>query len=275
MEDTRTYPHKPRETTFKPSLIVVQLKRATPSQASRGASPRALSVGAIRALNFDPFYTTVPVLLLATAIGYLLGALPIADRVSRRRGVDIFSTGTGLAGATNVRRQVGKFPSAIVMLGDFAKGALAVIAADLLGVEKGSVWILLPAAAAIVGHWKSVFTGFRGGDALVTLGGIIIALFPLHGFISVAVASAIALAAQRLPFSSLLNIVFGYLTLAILNYNEVFTQGHPALTLGLGGLCAMVLAYAIRGHVGRRRLSDDWEESEDAGAANNQPEGQG
>lgn len=230
--------------------------------------------GATRALNFDPFYTTVPVLLLATVIGYLLGALPIADRVSRRRGVDIFSAGTGLAGATNVRRQVGKLPSAIVVLGDFAKGALAVMAADLLGVEKSSVWILLPAAATIIGHWKSVFTGFRGGDALVTLGGVIIALFPLQGFISVAVAVAIALAAQRLPFSSLLNIVFGYLTLAIINYNYFVPLGHPELTLGVGGLCAMVLAYAIRGHVGRRRLDDDWEECEDAGAANNQPESQ-
>ena len=165
-------------------------------------------------MTIDPFYTTLPVLLLATGIGYLLGALPIADRVSRRRDIDIFSAGTGLAGATNVRRQVGKVPSAIVVLGDFGKGVLAVIVADLLGVDKGSVWILLPAAAAIIGHWKSIFTGFRGGDALVTLGGIIIALFPVTGFISVAVASIVAFSAQRLPFSSLLNIVFGYLALA-------------------------------------------------------------
>ena len=236
-------------------------------------SSSATRQGATRALNFDTFDTSVPVLLLATVIGYLLGALPIADRVSRRRGVDIFAAGTGLAGATNVRREVGNVPGGIVVLGDFAKGALSVIAADQLGVDKGSVWILLPAAAAIVGHWKSVFTGFRGGDALVTLGGIIIALFPVHGIVSVAVAVAIALAAQRLPFSSLLNIVFGYLTLAFLNYHEVLTPGHPELTLGIGGLCAMVLAYAIRGHVGRRRPSDEWEESGDASAANNQPEG--
>ena len=118
-----------------------------------------------------------------------------------------------------------------------------------------------------------MFTGFRGGDALVTLGGIIIALFPLPGFISVVVAVAIALAAQRLPFSSLLNVVFGYLTLVILNYNYFAPLGHPQLTLGIGGLCAMVLAYAIRGHMERRRVSDEWEESGDAGVANNQPEG--
>ncbi len=223
-------------------------------------------------MTIDPFYTTLPVLLLATGIGYLLGALPIADRVSRRRDIDIFSAGTGLAGATNVRRQVGKVPSAIVVLGDFGKGVLAVIVADLLGVDKGSVWILLPAAAAIIGHWKSIFTGFRGGDALVTLGGIIIALFPVTGFISVAVASIVAFSAQRLPFSSLLNVVFGYLALAIFNY-FVF-DGHTALTLGMGGLCAMVLAYAIRGHVERRR-ENEWVECEEQGGANNQTESGG
>ena len=223
-------------------------------------------------MTIDPFYTTLPVLLLATGIGYLLGALPIADRVSRRRDVDIFSAGTGLAGATNVRRQVGNFPSAIVVLGDFGKGVLAVIVADLLGVDKGSVWILLPAAAAIIGHWKSIFTGFRGGDALVTLGGIIIALFPVTGFISVAIATIVAFSAQRLPFSSLLNVVFGYLALAIFNY-FVF-DGHTALTLGMGGLCAMVLAYAIRGHVERRR-ENEWVECEEHGGANNQTESGG
>ena len=47
-------------------------------------------------------------LLLAIAIGYVLGAIPVADRISRRLGVNIFSTGTGLAGASNVRRTVGK-----------------------------------------------------------------------------------------------------------------------------------------------------------------------
>ena len=223
-------------------------------------------------MTIDPFYTTLPVLLLATGIGYLLGALPIADRVSRRRDIDIFSAGTGLAGATNVRRQVGNVPSAIVVLGDFGKGVLAVIVADLLGVDKGSVWILLPAAAAITGHWKSIFTGFRGGDALVTLGGIIIALFPVTGLISVAVASIVAFSAQRLPFSSLLNVVFGYLALAIFNY-FVF-DGHTALTLGMGGLCAMVLAYAIRGHVERRR-ENEWVECEEQGGANNQTESGG
>ena len=227
-------------------------------------------------MSLESIWTSLPILILAIGVGYLLGALPIADRISRRRDVDIFSTGTGLAGATNVRKSVGKLPSVIVLLGDFAKGALAVIVARLLGVEEG--WVLLPAAAAIVGHWKSVFSGFRGGDALVTLGGIIIALFPISGVISVAVAILIALGGQKLPYTSLLNIVLGYATLAILNlaYGEhipipVHTPAYIPLTLGIGGLSAMVLAYALKGHAGRRQVND-WDDVTDAGGAAEQTE---
>ena len=38
----------------------------------------------------------VPNLLIAIVAGYLIGALPLAVRISRRQGVDIFAVGTGL-----------------------------------------------------------------------------------------------------------------------------------------------------------------------------------
>ena len=138
-------------------------------------------------------------LLLAIAIGYLVGAVPIADQLGRRHGVDIFSEGTGLAGASNVRRYVGNWSALFVLLGDLSKGVLAVLAGRWLGVE-GS-WILLPAAAAIIGHWRSVFSGFRGGDGNATLGGVLIALFQLSGVAAVAAAILISLGGQRLPYS--------------------------------------------------------------------------
>lgn len=208
---------------------------------------------------------SAPTLILAMAVGYLLGALPLADQISRRHGVDIFSAGTGLAGASNVRRTVGKFPGAIVLLGDLGKGALAVIAGEFLGVE--GVWVILPAAAAIVGHWYSVFSNFRGGDALGTLGGIILASFPLFGLASLVVAFIVSLGGQKMPYTSLLNIIFGYMALVMLN---IAYNGDIPLTLGIGGLAAMVLAHAIKGHIGRRHGNDDWDELTDSGGATEQ-----
>ena len=81
-------------------------------------------------------------ILLASVAGYLLGALPLADRLSRRSGVDIFRTGTGLAGATNVMRAVGRVPGAVVLLGDMSKGIITIFTAQqLLGLE--GTWLVV------------------------------------------------------------------------------------------------------------------------------------
>ena len=197
------------------------------------------------------FFVAVPALLLAVVAGYVLGALPLADQVSRLHGVDIFSAGTGLAGASNVRKSVGRVPGLAVLVGDLGKGALAVIIGKLLGVE--APWILLPAVAAVFGHWKSVFTGFRGGDGMATFGGAVLAMFPLFGVISVAVALLVSLGGQRLPYTSLLGIVFGYATLVGLN---MAFDGDAVLALGVGGIAGLVLAYAILGHRRRRHASE-------------------
>ena len=82
--------------------------------------------------TFGDLFSSVDLsmLLLVASISYVLGALPLADRVSRRRGVNIFHTGTGLAGSSNVLKTVGKVPAAIVFLGDMAKGIVAIFVAQ-------------------------------------------------------------------------------------------------------------------------------------------------
>ena len=202
-----------------------------------------------------------PSLLTAILVGYLLGAVPLADRVSRWYGVDIFSSGSGLAGASNVRRSVGKTPALVVLVGDLGKGALAVVIASLLGVEGAA--LLIPAAAAVVGHWKSIFSGFRGGDGLATLGGAAVPLFGPIGVFSAMVAMLIALGGQKMPYSSLLSIVIGYGSLVVL---VAASDGDTRLALGFGGMAGLVLAYAIDGHRRRRRVPE-WDDLEDAGAA--------
>ncbi len=218
---------------------------------------------------------SVPDLLLAIVIGYLLGSLPLADLISRRLGVNIFEAGTGLPGASNVMHSVGRVPAMFVLLGDMGKGALAVVAAERFGVE--APWLVFPAGAAVLGHWRSIFTRFRGGDGLATLGGAIVALFPVFGVASVAVAMLVALGGQRLPYTSLLGIVFGYATLVGLNMANdgvvvtvagVSNTGDTVTAMGIGGLAALVLAHALRGHK-RRRGSPDVEEVDEVGAPDN------
>ena len=198
------------------------------------------------------FFTSAPTLLLAVLGAYILGALPLADQLSRRHGVDIFSVGSGLAGASNVRMSVGRWPGAIVMIGDLGKGALAVMFAALRGIE--DPWVVVPAAAAIVGHWYSVFSGFRGGDGLATLGGIIIAQFSVYGVVAVIVALLVSTGGQKISYSSLAAVVFGY---AVLVMATVAYEVEVVPVVGVGGLTAMVLARASLGHV-RRRRAEGW-----------------
>ena len=73
-------------------------------------------------------------LMISILIAYILGSVPIADRVSRGRGIDIFSKGTGLAGATNFRKEVGFKSSIVVVAGDTLKGILAILVAQKFGV---------------------------------------------------------------------------------------------------------------------------------------------
>ena len=195
-------------------------------------------------------------IVFAILVGYILGALPLADRISRRRGIDIFSVGTGLAGASNVRKEAGSFSAVLVFLGDLAKGSLTVLCARILGVE-GS-WILIPIAAALLGHWKSAFSNFRGGDGFATLGGACLILFSYLGLLSILISMLVQLGAQRMFYSSLFGVVIGYVVLIALN---IFFVGNLNLVLGFGGLISLALAHAINGHR-RRRNAIVWEEAD-------------
>ena len=192
-------------------------------------------------------------LLLSMLVGYLLGSVPVAALVSRRRQVDIFFTGTRLAGAANVFRTVGPFYGIVVFLGDLAKGVLAIMAAYRLGIE-GEL-VLLVALATLVGHWKSLFTGFRGGDGLSTLAGITIAVLTVYGVQALLIAGVVAGVARGTGHHPSLwgaTAGYGWLLLRI-----PFSPEYTATLLGLVLLAFMVLLRAVRGHRARRTASQD------------------
>ena len=206
----------------------------------------------------DQFFSSELAVLGSLFAGYFLGALPLADQVSRRNGIDIFSMGTGLAGSTNVRKYVGRHLALIVLLGDVGKGVMAVVVGRFMGLD--GPWLMVPASAAVFGHWKSVFSRFRGGDGLATFGGTLIGLSPIFGLISVGVSLFISLGAQKLPYSSLLNIVFGYVVFAVLNF---VYGGNSVVVVGVGGLAVLVLGHALLGHYRRRGSFSDWDKPQE------------
>src|SRR5438094_5459757 len=103
-------------------------------------------------------------------LSYLVGAVPFGYAVARWRGVDIFQHGSGNIGATNVGRILGRRFGILVFLLDFAKGALptalALAAADALGIEPPSVLGVAAGLAAFLGHLYPVYLGFRGAKGV-------------------------------------------------------------------------------------------------------------
>lgn len=188
--------------------------------------------------------TTMYALPLAVLAGYLLGSIPVAALVSRRRGVDIFAAGTGLAGAANVFRNVGHLHGAVVFLGDAGKGVVAVMAAHRLGIEGDMV--LIPAMAALVGHWRSVFTRFRGGDGLSTLVGMTVALLPIYSLLSMVVGGIVALVARGTGHHPTLwggTAGYGFLLVRF-----PMSQENIAMVSGVVLLALVVLAHWVISH---------------------------
>lgn len=115
--------------------------------------------------------------LLMVLIGLLAGSIPFGFLAGRSmQGIDLRTVGSGGTGATNVLRTLGKKASATVLILDFLKGLVPVLAARWLGV--GEWWVAAVAVATVIGHCWSPFIGFKGGKGVATGGGAAIALFP-------------------------------------------------------------------------------------------------
>jgi len=197
----------------------------------------------------DILGTTMPFILALALIGYLLGSIPVAVLMSRIRGIDIFSTGTGLAGAANVARSVGNWSGMVVFAGDTGKGILTIMVATRLGAE--GTMVLVPAAAALAGHWRSVFTRFRGGDGLSTLVGITVTVLSVYGIVVLLTGGIVTLIARRTAHSpTLWGGIAGY---SFVLLRAPFSQ-NIAIHLGIVCLALMVLVHGLIGH--RRRRSE-------------------
>jgi glycerol-3-phosphate acyltransferase PlsY len=124
-----------------------------------------------------------PALMIAVG-AYLIGSLSFAVIVARIMGLpDPRSFGSGNPGATNILRTGKKTAAALTLLGDTAKGWLAVWLAGLAGAHFG-VQILamhLAALAVFLGHLFPVFFSFKGGKGVATALGIMLALDPWLG----------------------------------------------------------------------------------------------
>jgi acyl phosphate:glycerol-3-phosphate acyltransferase len=142
------------------------------------------------------------ILVIAAAVGYLLGSIPFGLLLTRVAGLgDIRAIGSGNIGATNVLRTGNRWLAAVTLLLDIAKGwaAVAVVGRDwgFFGpLDAG----LIAGMAAVVGHNFPVWLKFKGGKGVATTLGV---LFGALAPIGAAACAVWLLVAGTLRYSSL------------------------------------------------------------------------
>lgn len=113
-------------------------------------------------------------ILVGLALGYLFGSIPFGLIFTRAAGLgDVRAIGSGNIGATNVLRTGRRDIAALTVVCDALKGTVPILlAARFLGLEAS----LAAAIGALLGHCFPVWLGFRGGKAVATYLGCLLAL---------------------------------------------------------------------------------------------------
>jgi len=111
--------------------------------------------------------------LASMLLGYLLGSIPFGLLLTRIAGLgDIRRIGSGNIGATNVLRTGNKGLAAATLLLDGAKGAAAILLAAAYASHDAVLWA---GVGAVLGHAFPVWLRFKGGKAVATSYGVLIA----------------------------------------------------------------------------------------------------
>ena len=117
---------------------------------------------------------------LAVLASYLLGSVPFGLVLGLARGVDIRKVGSGNIGATNVGRALGRPWALLAFVCDFGKGWVpsALIAPAIASDGNAYLLAVLCGGAAVCGHVWPLYLRFKGGKAVATGYGAIVAIDP-------------------------------------------------------------------------------------------------
>ena len=156
---------------------------------------------------------------------YLIGSIPVGYVAARlMRGVDIRHQGSGMTGATNVLRLLGRGPFLVVMVLDAAKGYVPTLVTwYIFGTHDLQV---AAGIAAVLGHDFPVYIRFRGGRGVATSFGVYAALALPLAVGMVAVGLFIVLALRYMSVMSMATVPGGavvLLVLALVGAGEDFT----------------------------------------------------
>ncbi|HVO89037.1 MAG TPA: glycerol-3-phosphate 1-O-acyltransferase PlsY [Casimicrobiaceae bacterium] len=174
--------------------------------------------------------------LLVIAGAYLIGSISFAVVVSRAFGLpDPHEYGSGNPGATNVLRTGNKAAAILTLIGDGAKGFVAVLLAERIALAyELPMWSVAAASLAVfVGHLYPVFHRFAGGKGVATAAGIV---FVWHWPLGLALAVVWVVMAFGFKISSLAALT----TAVLLPLGTLYFFGAGAYAMTAVAIAALI-----------------------------------
>ncbi|MEM9749308.1 MAG: glycerol-3-phosphate acyltransferase [Actinomycetota bacterium] len=199
--------------------------------------------------------TTALDIVVAAVVGYLVGSIPWANLVARRRaGVDLRDVGDRNPGFWNARETFGRLAAVPVFVGDVMKGVVGAGVGVLLADD--GVWGIgyVGGGAAMVGHAFPVFSRFVGGRSILTFVGTVLVVTPVATAISIGVLLVVFVATRSFAWGARVGMV-------VLPFVQIVVEG-PYRTAATG-----VLMTFIGVRFGQAALADRRREQQTAATA--------
>lgn len=199
-------------------------------------------------------------------VAYLIGSIPTAIWYGRIfHKTDIRQHGSGNAGATNMMRTFGKKAGIIVLIIDILKGILGVHLAPVVCLILWGNGILTddstdyghpvewmyyaPLAwglAAGLGHIYPIYEKFKGGKAVATLFGVILAINPYLTLYAVGTFMLMFIITRRVSVGSIFSSVAFAVAFIISCHTKMMTVDYIFL-----GLYPVLIMYTHRSNIKR------------------------
>lgn len=154
-------------------------------------------------------------------LAYLLGSIPSGVWVGKIFfKKDIRQFGSGNSGTTNTFRVLGKAAGITVLFMDILKGTLATLLPTIFQISGiNPLWF---GVCAILGHTFPVFAHFKGGKAVATSAGMLLAYNPIFFLYSASIFVITLLISSMVSMTSMVSAVLITLSTILLPFIAPF-----------------------------------------------------
>lgn len=179
-------------------------------------------------------------IIIQMIIAYLLGSIPSGVWIGKAFfNKDIRAYGSGNTGATNTFRILGPKAGTVALIADVLKGFIAASIPIYLGTNIHPVFIGI---FAILGHIYPIYIKFKGGKAVATTAGVVLAIQPVYVLVFIGVFLIILLTTSTVSLASMGAVLLAAIFSFLLN--------DPIMAIAIWGL-ALTIIYLHRENVKR------------------------